>query len=399
MSSKLRAEDVEQPGALDQAAIERQVEQPDNGLPGERSHPVFQPVELAIGVGRAHDGADRRAADDVRRDACLIQGADAPMCDQPRAEPLPSARPIRRFGSLMRVGFRFWGRAILGLAVHIIPLILAKELSMLSTPVPTKEPYRNSAEEVLAALGTDAQRGLSEDEARARLEPATAGTSSPRRSRPRRGRSFLRSSPTRSSILLLVATAISAALWLLERDSALPYEAIAIFAVVLLNALMGYIQEARAEQAVAALRRMAAAHANVIRGGARQSVAAAEVVPGDILLIEEGDTIAADARLIELHRAADRRSGAHRREPAGLEGHRTARRRSRARRPPQHGVQRHRGDLRPRQGGGHRDRHADRDGAHRGHAEARPRPRPRRCRRSWRASASCSASSSSRSRW
>ena len=161
---------------------------------------------------------------------------------------------------------------------------------------------------------------------------------------------------------------------------------------------MGYIQEARAEEAVAALRRMAAAHANVIRGGARQSVAAAEVVPGDILLIEEGDTIAADARVVQSTRAADRGGGAHRREPAGLEGHRAARRRSRSRRSPQHGVQRHRGDLRPRQGGGHGDRDADRDGAHRGHAARKPRPRPRRCRRSSRASAGCSASSSSPSR-
>src|SRR5688572_328140 len=61
---------------------------------------------------------------------------------------------------------------------------------------------------------------------------------------------------------------------------------------------MGYVQEARAEQAVAALRRMAAARASVVRGGKRQSIAAAEVVPGDLLLIEEGDTIAADARVL-----------------------------------------------------------------------------------------------------
>jgi P-type Ca2+ transporter type 2C len=67
---------------------------------------------------------------------------------------------------------------------------------------------------------------------------------------------------------------------------------------VVLNALMGYVQEARAEQAVAALRRMAAARASVVRGGKRQSIAAAEVVPGDLLLIEEGDTIAADARVL-----------------------------------------------------------------------------------------------------
>lgn len=54
----------------------------------------------------------------------------------------------------------------------------------------------------------------------------------------------------------------------------------------MLNAIMGYIQQSRAEEAVAALRQMSAAHANVIRDGARQSVPAAEVVPGDIILID-----------------------------------------------------------------------------------------------------------------
>ena len=65
-------------------------------------------------------------------------------------------------------------------------------------------------------------------------------------------------------ILLLVATAVSAALWLVERESALPYEAMAILAVVLLNAVLGYVQEARAEQAVAALGAMSAAEATVL---------------------------------------------------------------------------------------------------------------------------------------
>ena len=61
---------------------------------------------------------------------------------------------------------------------------------------------------------------------------------------------------------------------------------------------MGYIQESRAESAVAALRQMAAAQARVIRDGQQQSVAATDVVPGDIVLIEEGDTIPADGRVI-----------------------------------------------------------------------------------------------------
>ena len=84
-------------------------------------------------------------------------------------------------------------------------------------------------------------------------------------------------------ILLIVAGSVSGGLWLHERDTALPYEAIAIFAIVLLNALMGYFQQVRAEQAVAALRQLSAAHAKVIRDGARKSILATELVPGDVI--------------------------------------------------------------------------------------------------------------------
>jgi Ca2+-transporting ATPase len=159
-------------------------------------------------------------------------------------------------------------------------------------------PYRQPVDDVLTTLGTDAQHGLSAGEARARLD--TYGKNELAAAKPIPWwRKFLAQFHDVLVILLLIATAISAALWLYERDSALPYEALAIFAVVLLNAVMGYLQQARAEEAVAALRQMSAAHANVIRDGGRQSIPAAEVVPGDIVLIEEGDTIPADARLIE----------------------------------------------------------------------------------------------------
>ena len=158
--------------------------------------------------------------------------------------------------------------------------------------------YQQPVDEVLTALGTDAQHGLSEAEARARLERYGRNELTAEKPVPR-WKKFLAQFQDVLVILLLIATAISAGLWLYERESALPYEAIAIFAVVLLNAVMGYIQESRAEEAVAALRQMSAAHANVIRDGVRQSIPATEVVPGDIILIEEGDTVAADARLIQ----------------------------------------------------------------------------------------------------
>jgi P-type Ca2+ transporter type 2C len=158
--------------------------------------------------------------------------------------------------------------------------------------------YQQPIDEVLAALGTDARRGLSEGEAQARLKRYGKNELTAEKPIPW-WRKFLAEFQDVLVILLLIATLISAGLWLYERESALPYEAIAIFAVVLLNAVMGYIQKSRAEQAVAALRQMSAAHANVIRDGARQSITATEVAPGDIILIEEGDTIPADARLIQ----------------------------------------------------------------------------------------------------
>ncbi|HEY0305145.1 MAG TPA: cation-translocating P-type ATPase, partial [Longimicrobiales bacterium] len=99
--------------------------------------------------------------------------------------------------------------------------------------------------------------------------------------------------------LLLIATAISVVLWWADRDGTLPYEALAILAVVLFNATLGFIQEVRAEAAVNALRAMSANEASVLRDGTRQRIPAVDLVVGDVIYIEEGDTIPADARLIE----------------------------------------------------------------------------------------------------
>ena len=75
--------------------------------------------------------------------------------------------------------------------------------------------------------------------------------------------------------------------------------AIAIGAIVIVNALVGFFQEYRAERAVNALRSMTAPHSRVIRDGRAVNIPAAEVVPGDILLLEAGDIVAADAHLLE----------------------------------------------------------------------------------------------------
>jgi Ca2+-transporting ATPase len=93
-------------------------------------------------------------------------------------------------------------------------------------------------------------------------------------------------------IVLIVAAVLSAILG--------DYiEAGAILAIVVLNALLGVIQERRAEQALAALRRLAAPDAQVIRDGHRQTVPARELVPGDLVLLEAGNFVPADMRLTE----------------------------------------------------------------------------------------------------
>ncbi|MGB9928613.1 MAG: cation-translocating P-type ATPase [Methanosarcina sp.] len=158
--------------------------------------------------------------------------------------------------------------------------------------------YHQSVEEVLTGLGTDTRNGLSGKEAQERLEKYGKNELLAEKPVPA-WKKFLEQFQDILVILLLIATLISAALWLYERDTALPYEAIAIFAVVLLNAIMGYVQQARAEEAMAALRQMSAAQANVIRDGTRQSVPATDVVPGDIIIVEEGNTVPADGRVIQ----------------------------------------------------------------------------------------------------
>jgi P-type Ca2+ transporter type 2C len=168
---------------------------------------------------------------------------------------------------------------------------------MTTPPELPPAPYRQTADAVLAALGTDAKRGLSVTEARSRLERHGRNELVGQAPVPL-WRKLLAQFTDVLVILLIIAGTISAAIWWFERESSLPYEALAIFAIVLLNAVMGYMQEASAEASLAKLRAMSAAEATVLRDGERRRVAATELVPGDVILIEEGDTIPADARLI-----------------------------------------------------------------------------------------------------
>ena len=160
------------------------------------------------------------------------------------------------------------------------------------------EAWRREAEEVAAALGTSVSKGLTVAEAAARL--ARFGPNRLEAAQRVPGwRKFLGQFADPLIYLLLAAVVVSLVAWILEGGEAAPFDAIVIASIVVANAVFGYAQEARAEQAVAALQRMAAATAGVVRDGREERVLATEVVPGDVLLLAEGDAVAADGRLIE----------------------------------------------------------------------------------------------------
>jgi len=99
-------------------------------------------------------------------------------------------------------------------------------------------------------------------------------------------------------IMLIVATAIAYYIDFTKGEA--PTDAITIAAIVVLNTVVGFIQEYRSEKAMEAMKKLTAPKARVIRDGKEMLISAKEVVPGDILSLESGDRVAADARLIEV---------------------------------------------------------------------------------------------------
>jgi len=180
----------------------------------------------------------------------------------------------------------------------------AHDARMNETPVqppPTPaDPSLAPAEALLAALGSDAAQGLSEAEAARRL--AADGPNELRAAPPRpRWRHLLQQFQDPLIYLLLAAVLIALLVWGFEGFVGWPVDALVITVIVVLNGVLGYLQEARAERAAAALQRLAAVQASVLREGRAQRVPAAALVRGDLLLLAEGDAVAADARLLEAH--------------------------------------------------------------------------------------------------
>ena len=158
---------------------------------------------------------------------------------------------------------------------------------------PTKPTHHLTVHGVLEALSSDAELGLSQDEVALRLARFGPNSLPERPGKPAWLR-FLEQFNQALIYILLAAGFTTAALgeWV---DSSV------IFGVVLINAVVGYIQEAKAENALAALKRLLATSARVIREGGRTTIPAADLVPGDIVLLDAGDKVPADLRLIRVH--------------------------------------------------------------------------------------------------
>ena len=154
----------------------------------------------------------------------------------------------------------------------------------------TTKTWQFTADKLTALLGTDSERGLAGQEAERRHAEF--------------GPNELPEAPPPSLLKLFLSQFTSVIVWVLIGAAVISglledwLDAAAILAIVLLNGLLGFVQEFRAERSLAALRKMSVATARVIRDGVLRSIPARELVSGDVIHLEAGDRIPADARLI-----------------------------------------------------------------------------------------------------
>ena len=161
--------------------------------------------------------------------------------------------------------------------------------------------YLSSSAEVLQSQGVT-ENGLSETEAAARLEKNGKNKLAEGKKESLIVR-FLKQLAEPMTIILLVAAAISAGVEIYEGVQSghmgFPSDVVIILAVVLINAILGVFQESKAEKAIEALQEMSKAQSKVIRDGKQISIPSEDLVVGDIIVLEAGDAVPADARIIE----------------------------------------------------------------------------------------------------
>jgi len=160
------------------------------------------------------------------------------------------------------------------------------------------EAYNKSKESVVEELKTDVSKGLSEAEVLERAEKYGKNELKEKKKKSMLGRFFEQFKDV-MIIILIIAAVISFVIACVEKEPKEFFEPALILLIVVLNALMGVIQESKAEKALDALKNMSAPHARVLRDGGEKIINASDLVPGDIILLEAGDFVPADARLIK----------------------------------------------------------------------------------------------------
>lgn len=154
-----------------------------------------------------------------------------------------------------------------------------------------KDFYRLSGEQVCRELGVDPQKGLSTEEAKKRLEQY-----GPNQLEEKKKRTVLQMFLSQFTDFLIIILLAAAAISIIVGEAV---DAILIMIIVVLNATLSTIQESKAEKSLQLLKKMAAPVARVLRDGVVQTVPSREIVPGDVIILEAGNYVPADGRLIE----------------------------------------------------------------------------------------------------
>ncbi|NLY19135.1 MAG: HAD-IC family P-type ATPase, partial [Clostridiaceae bacterium] len=159
------------------------------------------------------------------------------------------------------------------------------------------KPCGTKLEDLLRELQSDPEKGLSSGEVKERLDKYGENRLKEKKKKTNLQR-FLDQFRDVMILILLVAAAISFIIACVEGEMSEFFEPILILLIVVLNAILGVVQESKAEKALEALKSLSAPHARVLRDGREEVINAAKLVPGDIIILEAGDFIPADARLI-----------------------------------------------------------------------------------------------------
>ena len=157
--------------------------------------------------------------------------------------------------------------------------------------------YLESKDEVLKELSSNEESGITSGEASSRLAQYGPNELEKEEKTPLWKR-FFEQMADPMVIMLIVAAAISAITGTIQGESEWA-DVIIIMAVVIINSVLGVVQEAKSEQALEALQQMSAAQSKVIRDGKLTHLPSADLVPGDIVLLEAGDSVPADCRVLE----------------------------------------------------------------------------------------------------